>query len=479
MGGTVTPTVEKRSKISEFFNNLFKTKLETDTEKLAQRLQTNSGKVSGLYPWHYARSGLERQVLEKCHKADPRLIQLSGLSAEISCDLPKSLWQKFEADGQFLNQLSETVNGLSDRLIKEWAMRVDVNERNAQEAHAKNDQKAVTAAQKQFEKEAAQLQKEWEDVAVETVQGFFEAKAEMFGDRKRYVFKTVAKLTATIGGIIISIAALSTAATPAAPATLVPALIGLVSATGSMAKQIVTISASAEMIQGKIGTQLASMQGQWKDENGKWRKKTFKAREFGTALASSLTGGYTDLYIPSIDALKSDTDTLKGKTDGLEVTLHEMSVAINGTVDALVQVDKVLEDNKAFLQDVIQKGDPKKQAAKLMKKIEKSLADFETMRQKFEEDFDAVPEMAERIKGLRESNEQFRTALEEAEKALGTKNIALITGIVVSLANIGASFASPPTDLAEKVTAGLGTAWAAIDGLREFGPGVIEGVGTT
>ncbi len=465
----------KKSKVRAFFNNLFKTKLETDVEKLSTpgviTSDENEGD-KGIYNYQFNRSGLDKQV--KAAAGDLVYIEIGELSASIWCALPKSLWAQFGRDGQTLGALQSTVNGLADKLISEWSKCAKSWDRAARDAAGKNDEKGVKAANDNFDKEAEALRKMWEEVATETIVAFFEKKAEVFGDYKRYKWKAGAKLVSTFAGTIAAAAALGTAATPAAPATLVPALIGLVQSVGSIVKQVKDLAASAEKVETTIKDRLGAMEGSWKDAKGNWNKKTFQAREAVSAFASGMTGGITEMKFPSISALLSDTGLMKSKTDGLEVELSAMGNAINDTIDSLQVTLKLLEANETALDKALKSGKAKTTAASLAKKIGATKDAFEKMRAAFESDFDAIPEMADRVGRLRNSNEEFRVKLEEAEKALGTKNISVAVQIFVALGTIGAGFASPPGDLSEKIQAGLGTSLGLIDQLREYSPDIME-----
>ena len=233
------------------------------------------------------------------------------------------------------------------------------------------------------------MTKMWEEGCTILVDNIFTQKAKTFGDYTRYKFKAGAKLASTFAGIAISIAGLSTAATPAAPATLIPAIIGLVASCGSAINQIKSLFEGAEGVRDDIKEKLDTLSVQWKDKNGKWNKKTFQAREATTALASAATGGLTEIKFPSIDGLLSRNSLMGSKTDGMEVDLHELGVGINALVDLLAALEKVLADNRDNVREKFKTGKAPK-AANAIKKLEKSIEEFNGLRLSFETGFDEI-----------------------------------------------------------------------------------------
>jgi hypothetical protein len=457
-----TEIVERKVKKRTFFANLFRKKIEIDSDKLKERIGTSVGKEStapGVYRWEVTKTGLVELIKAKC-KVPPDHMPLSNLKLSIWCDLPASLWDEFSRDGQFLADVGNQVNSHMERMIETWAQISDSAEREIPEL-------GIDVAQENFKKNSDHMVKQWEDGCAILVENLFSEKVKTFGDYTRYKVKAGAKLASTFAGIAISIAALSTAATPAAPATLIPAIIGLVASCGSAINQIKSLFESAGTVRLDIQGKLATLSVQWKDGKGKWNKKTFQAVEATTALASAATGGLSEIAFPSIDGLLSRNGLLRSKTDGMEVDLHDLGVGINALVDALEAAEKVLADNRDNVREKFTSGDLKK-ATEAIKKLEKSIEAFNEVRHEFETNFDEISAVAKEIKELREDYEKFQSTLEEAEKHLKTKNIALFINIVYSLGTIGANFASPPTHVAEKITASLGTIQAGLDGIREY-----------
>ena len=89
-----------------------------------------------------------------------------------------------------------------------------------------------------------------------------------------------------------------------------------------------------------------------------------------------------------------------------------------------------------------------------------------------------LPKMQERVKKGREINKELAEKLEALQKALGTKNIALIGSILASLSMIAigmsgnmatAKWEVDPTDL-------LGHSLEGIDLLKEYTPEIMEAI---
>jgi hypothetical protein len=468
---------EKRSKAAIWFNNIFRTKLEIESDKILEMMQSsNDNQVRGDTTFFYSRSGLEKDVEAKYGK-EPKFIKLTSLSVTYWCDVPKKLWKEFQSDGGFNQQLYEQVNALTARLIGEWVNRLQTWERVAAEADAKGDKDGVDRAIKEFDKDCGTLSKECEVVAIETIAGFFTEKAQTFGDYKRYKAKAGAKLVSTTIGMALSLAALATAATPAAPATLVPALIGLVSAAMSTGKQIADLAASAEEIEAEIRVLLGKIEINYKDKDGKPKKKTYQARELTAGFVSGLTGGASDIVFPSIKGLSDETGLHKSKLDGLDTKLHDMGININSLVDGLVSVDTVLQANLKALEQKAKAKPGDKDVKAAQKALMEAMKKFETLNANFLSSFDAVPVMIKRIEGGREENTKFKEALEKIESALKTKNFALVGNIISTLALAGIGFSGgPPTQFLESVTNYTSLGWTGIDQIREYTPDVMEKV---
>jgi hypothetical protein len=473
-GAVSKQQVEKRSKAAIWFNNLFRTKLEIESDKLLEMMQhSNENQIKSSAQYYYQRGKLEEGVAAKL-KAPPTYIKLTSLTVAYWCDVPKGLWEKFSEDSVFSSQLHDHVNQLTERLVGEWAKRQIHWERLAAEADKNGDKEGVENAKAEFAKDCETLRKECETVAVEDIAEFFTAKAATFGDYKRYKFKAGAKLTFTFVGIIISVAALSSAASPAAPATLVPALIGIVAAVASAGKQIKDLAASAEEVEAELKKGVAGIKATYLDENKKAKKKTFAAKDFTSGFAGGLTGGWSEVVFPSINSLMSVTDTHKSKLDGLDVVLNNMGTNLNALVTSLDAADKVLADNKAAL-DAARKN-PGKDFNKIEEGVVKSKTAFLTVKQDFYKMFDKeIPAMIKRIEDGRKSNEEFKTALEAINDAVGSKNWGVAGNAFATIALVAIGFSSGgPANLAEKVTIGMGPAWTVLDQLREYSPEVMK-----
>ncbi|HYZ62706.1 MAG TPA: hypothetical protein VE650_09640 [Acetobacteraceae bacterium] len=432
---------------------------------------SNENESVGSATFTHARGRLETAVKEKV--GDTKYIELTSLSVAYWCDVPKGLWKEFQEDGVFLQQLHEHVNALTNRLVGEWAKHQVHWERIAAEADAKGDKAGVERAKLEFAKDCETLRKECETVAIEDIAGFFTEKAQTYANYRRYKFKAGAKLVFTVIGLAISIAALATAATPAAPATLVPAIIGLIASTASICKQVSDLSRSAEGIEAELRRGVESMKASYKDAKGKPKKKTFAAKDFTSGFASSLSGGASDLVFPSINGLMALTGTHRSKLDGLEVSLHDMGIAINALVTAMDSAKSVLEQNEERLKT----AKDKEKAAKIAKVLKKSKDAFTAFYNEFERSFEDIPNMIKRIEEGAEKNKIFRETLERINEAVGSKNWAILGSLFGTIALTGIGFSSgAPSNFAEQVTIGLSPAWTAVDTLREYTPDMMEKV---
>ena len=473
---TTQEKLSKRQKAAVFFNNLFRTKLEIDSDKLAQMMQaSNENEVRGDTTFYYSRGKLQSGIEERLG-GKPKYVQLTELSVSYWCDIPKSLWIKFQDDSVFIQQLYDHVNELTEKLVSEWAKRAKVWERSATEADGKGDTAGIQHAISEFQKDCVALQSECEKVAIEDIANFFQSKVKTFSDYKSYKVKAGAKLTFTFVGIIISVAALSTAATPAAPATLVPALIGLVSAVGSATKQIKDLSDSAEEIAKELEKSLTKLEVSYRDEKGKPKKAKYRANDLAAGFVSGMSGGWSDAVFPSVKGLMGSTDTHRSKVDGLEVKLHEMGNNLNAMADGLGPAQKVLQDNLDALNDLLKKKPGNKELAKAQKALGESQKVFGDLNTKFVMSFNVkIPEMIKRVTEGSEKNAIWKEKLEAINKALGSKNWATVGNLFATLALTGIGFASGlPSNFAESVTTPLGGSFTALDTLREYTPEVME-----
>ena len=479
MSGSNRAQAEKKSKIKAWFNNIFRTRLEIDTDKLMEMISdSNENQVRGNSTFFYSRGGLQAEVLNLTlgrMKEPPVHIQLRDLTVTYTCDLPKSLWSAFQDDSVVIQMLYSTVNDLTNRLCNEWSKRVVAREREAREANDKGDKKGVEAAIAGFASDCDVLKGECATVAIEEINTIFTAKAQTFGDYKRYKFKAGAKVVSTFVGLVVSIAALSTAATPAAPATLAPALLGIASAVASIGNQLKGLKASAEEVEASVSKRLAEIELNYRDGGGKPKKKTFKAREFASGFLNGVSGGWTDIAIPSVKALLDDTGLHKSKLDGLEVKLNEMGTSANAMVDSLGAMDQVLQNNIDALTRVVDRKGSVPAVTKAIKLFEESRKAFETMRGTFEALFETVPAMIERIETGRQKNASLVQTLEGINEMLGTKGYATAGNVVAALAMFASGFSSGlPNPGIEKTMTGISGGMAAIDMLREYTPDAME-----
>jgi hypothetical protein len=479
MSGSNRAQAEKKSKIKVWFNNLFRTRLEIDTDKLLEMMsESNDNQVRGDSIYFYSRGGLQAEVLKLTlgRMAEPPVhIKLRDLTVTYTCDLPKSLWSAFQDDSVFIEMLHGKVNDLTNRLCDEWSKRMVAREREAREANGKGDKKGVEAAIAGFASDCDVLKGECATVAIEEINTIFTAKALTFGDYTRYKFKAGAKIVSTFVGLVVSVAAVSTAATPAAPATLVPALLGISSAWASIGNQLRGLAASAEEVEKSISDRLAGIELSYKDEKGKAQKGRHKAAAFAKGFASSVTGGWSDMKIPSIKALLDDAGLHKSKLDGLDVKLHEMGISANTMIDSLGAMNQVLQNNIDALTRAVDRKGSVKEVTKAIKLFEESHKAFGTMRGKFGALFETVPAMIKRIETGRQQNTNLVKTLEAINVMLGTKGYAEAGNLLAGLAMFATGFSSGlPSPGIEKTMTGIGGGMAAIDMLREYTPDAME-----
>lgn len=467
--------IEKRSKVAIWFNDLFRTKLEIETDKLLEMMrESNDNEIGTSSQYFYKRTGLEKAVEEEL-EVSPQYVKLTSLTVTYWCDVPKKLWREFERDPLFAAQLHERVNSLTNRLVDEWAKRQIHWERIAAKASEEGDQQRVETAKAEFAEDCETLRKECEVVAIEDIAQFFTERALVLGDYKRYKVKAGVKLAFTFVGLVITIASLSTAATPAAPATLVPALVTIVNTVVSAGKQIRDLHASAEEIEKEIqkGVQKfeEKIEATYKDKKGKPKKATFAMSDLVKGLSSSLTGGVSDIGFPSVKSLMDLTDTHNSKLDGLEGALHEMGIALDSLVTVMEHAEKVLADNKEALKSA--RGED---AKKIEEIVEESEAEFKKVRDEFYHSFDhAIPEMSERVESGRRKNKEFQEALKEINNAVGSKDWAIAGKWLGFLVMTALGFVSgAPSDFAEKVTEGLSLTCAVLDRIRALSPAIMK-----
>lgn len=477
MSGSVNKAkVEKRSKAAIWFNNVFRTKLEIESDKIQEMMEaSNENEVRGNTTFYYSRGSLEKG-LQALLGAPPKYVTLSSLSVSYWCDVPLKLWNEFHEDSAFVSQLYNRVNVLTDKLVKEWSKRQIHWERLAAEADKKGDKARVEEIKKEFEKDCVALQKECKDVAVEDIGEFFTVKATTFANYKRYKFKVGCKLAFTFIGIAISIAALSTAATPAAPATLVPAIIGLVAACASAGKQIADLAASAEEIEAELRSGVSTIELDYKDKKGKAKKAKYAAKDLTSGFLSGLTGGMSDLVFPSVNGLMGLTGTHKSKLEGLAVTLHDMGINLNGLVTIMDSAGKVLDDNAKKLTELLKTKPTDKDLKKFYDIVVKSGEVFTQLKTDFVKQFEKdIPSMIKRVDAGMERNKTLEEALDKIEEAVGSKNWGLAGNLFATIALTAIGFSSgAPSNFAEKVTIGLAPAFTAVDTLREYTPDILE-----
>jgi hypothetical protein len=249
-----------------------------------------------------------------------------------------------------------------------------------------------------------------------------------------------------------------------------------VSAAMSMGKQIADLSASAEEIEGELRTNVGNMKASYKDKKGKPKKVTFAAKDFTSGFMSGMTGGFSDMFFPSINGLMGLTGMHRSKLDGLSVTLSEMGVSLNALVTTMDAAGKVLDDNKQALANAPKT--PGKDLEKIVKGVIASINAFEKLKTEFIASFEKdIPNMIKRVEDGLAKNQIFKDTLEQINAAVGSKNYGVLGALFATVAMTGAGFAGgAPSNFAEKVTIGLGPGWTALDTMREYTPDVMEKV---
>ena len=463
---------EKLSKARQFFNKVFNTRLENQAEESHDiAFGKKSSKAAATAAWSRTDGDLEVKVMQAVGK-ESKHIKLTSLSVTYWCPMPKDLWKEMTADPSYMQDIESRCQDLTTRLIKVWAQRVLVWERYIKE-HGETKESIAEGLQK-FEQERAQIQKECETIATEDINQYFTQKAQLFGKYKKYKFKAGVKLAGTVAGLVVSIVALATAATPAAPATLGPALVGIITASISIGNQISDLDQEAEDVARAIVAHLSNIELSYKDSKGREKKIEYKVREFVTAFSDGVTGGLTGIFWPSIKKLIDETGRHDSKVDGLEVSLHSMHKTLNGLLESQDASHKILQDNIKLL--VGKTGKKALAAVKAIDTADKALSGLETAVNVMLTE--KLPKMQERVKKGREINKELAEKLEALQKALGTKNIALIGSILASLSMIAigmsgnmatAKWEVDPTDL-------LGHSLEGIDLLKEYTPEIMEAI---
>jgi hypothetical protein len=272
----------------------------------------------------------------------------------------------------------------------------------------------------------------------------------------------------TSAGAIVSIAALSTAATPAAPATLVPALIGLVSAFGSIFKQIYDLDAEAETVARFIMTSVDALKVKWRDKEGAWNRKTFKAREVATAFSEAVSQGWSEFVVPSLGSVQSKCDLLRNKCKGLEVRAKKLGETFDEIMKALNSAELVIKHNYTFSIELGTQG------FALQRNLEKLEEARRQSQQEFEKAFDVLAKLNGRISFAMAVYSAYKPRIDEAVEVLGTKDINKAVTVITQLGMIGVGLSSAPSIVAEDITYAMSAAASFTDLCREYGPEVIE-----
>lgn len=474
---------QKKSKGREGLNKIFRTRLELDVGKIMEMYEKDDKGVDGDAPFVYNRDGLEEEVLEIT--GDLTVIKLSPMSVSFSCTLPKRFWKEFERDAIFTQQLYDRINVVTEASVKLCAKAATLHDEKAVKARENGDEKAVKLVVQEFYAGYDKLLEQTETMAMSELSTFFTEKVKAYGRYRRYQVKAGAKFVTTLGGLAISLAGLATAATPAAPATLIPALIGLVNTAASIAHQIRELAQEAEAVAEKVYSGIKQLEKVYFDDKGSPREALSKGLEFVKGMSDTLLGGWAKEVAPSVKSLLGDVDRHRKKIDGLDVRLHRTGIHVTDTTETLAVLDDSLEKIITLLE--------KRPTAKTKKEQEKVLKALKQLneagkllgevRMKFEAYFDTVPPQILRIEVGRAKNEELKKMVEDIGDAVGAGNWAMVGELFGQLALLGVTFSSfagglPGTDpkfahdlhgaLVERAMTYSGIAYQLEDVVKDF-----------
>ncbi len=255
--------------------------------------------------------------------------------------------------------------------------------------------------------------------------------------RKKYKAKVVAKLAMTFGGLGAAAVGLATAATPAAPITLVPALVGMVKGVCSVAMQLRDIAVSAQGLENRIAGELE----RWKALTAGGQlpfMPVAAALDGAKQVASSFTGGITDLIAPSVAALRKDAGLLTQKVAGMETSLVELSKGLNRLIDAAEGTGGVDAGRFVAL-------------------------------------FDQTSSLAETITAMRARNNDFIVQLDEVQRRLGTKGIGAVASLASLVAGMAVGQIHPSAELTAIVVRTSGTVYKELQWAINDAPGLPGG----
>jgi hypothetical protein len=363
---------------------------------------------------------------------------------DLSCTIPKRFWDEFERDAVFTQQLYDKINVVTDAAANVWAKAAKIYDEEAVKADKKGDKKAVQEAIEGFHEGCDAVSEKAQEIAMQQLSAFFTEKVKAYGRYKRYQAKAAAKFGTTLVGLAVSIAGLATAATPAAPATLIPALIGLCNTAASLARQISELAQEAEDVAKDVDKGIKQLQKTYFDDDGSPREKLSKGLELAKGFGDVILGGWAKEVAPSTKSLLGDVDRHRKKIDGLDVRLHATGIQVTDTADVMGALSTSLDQIIDALTKRPTAKNKKEQdkVLKALKDLNKASGLLNDARTKFEAFYEIVPRQITRIETGRAKNEELKKVVEEIKSAVGAGNWALVGELFGQLALLGVTFSS-------------------------------------
>ncbi len=473
---------DKKTEIKTFLKNIFRTRLEISGDTMERgsldKIVDPEDVVRGNTTFYYTRS-ISADVMQAVTQKNQPILQVQQLTLTVGCDVPKKLWDEFQNDSGFLAVVYGKISDVADELVKLCAKKVDEWEVRAAKAKSENNEDGVEKADRGLESDLNKLIGGYQQVIVNIVNDAFNDKARIYGNYKRYKAKAAASLIAKTAGLALSIAALGTAATPAAPATIIPALIGIYSTAAAIGKQVGELMLSAEDVEREVVDRISTLEIRYKKPPKGVKKVGVVVAEGVQGFLESVTGGATALFIPSMKEIFARVANHGNKLDGLDVKLHDAGILLNTLIDGSEAAEEKLEEARKKLAEKINEGAKDSKIAQAEKSIVKAKEGIAKARGDVMAAILSMPDRIKRVDTGRQKNKQLLEALRTLDKKLGTMGESLvgpasIGGLLGSVAMIGAGYASPPTEHLEKITSSIATAASGLDILRDLTPDVWE-----
>jgi hypothetical protein len=451
--------VQKMVQARTAFNNIFKTKLEIDAKKLRKQVEEGDEADTG-WPWGHDVDDLKELVLKHpdVTKAGIKHIKVREISISYWCSIPASLDKEFVRDVAMQKRLQTRLEAEHKRLVDDLAGKMTFTEQMCEEQS--KDAKHIANCQKLFDYEINKLQAEYQASCTALILEEFSGTVKAMGNHTRYKVKAGAKLTITALCVAASAVALGTAATPAAPATLIPAVAGIAMSLMSFTKQIVDLTLTVEQCEHQIHENLQNWEAEYKDaKTDKLKKANYKIAEFAGGAFSGLTGGMSEVVFPTIAGTLDIVERHSRKVDGLVAKLHKYGVRLGNAEEELKEIGQVMQPGKL--------GWPK-DSEQMKKQLQELVADIQQLKT-------LIPGLEDRIEKGRKLNKQYGDTLKAIEKALGTKHYAEAGQLLASLAVVASGSAGIATALhgteavkvMEKVTVTIAMVTAGLDALKD------------